>query len=157
MAKRKPVKIETTVGDAVNTAFGVIEELAGEMREAYNNTPESLQQSGVGEARGEAAGTLENISEPDVPEALQHLPVVFEQLPMLRSASRADRLADGLESASQAIEALNAHAEVLKLNPSADEEGMARAALLEELEATVTEIQDMIDEAEGVSFPGMFG
>ena len=157
MAKRKPIKIETTVGDAVNTAYGVIEELAGEMRDAYDNTPESLQQSGVGEARGEAANTLENISEPDVAEALQHLPVVFEQLPLLRSASRADRLADGLEYAAQAITALNDRAAVLMLDPSSDEAGLARVAELEEVEALVTEIEDMVSEAEGVSFPGMFG
>ena len=68
-AKREPVAISTTVGDAISTAFGIIEDLATEMRDAYDNTPESLQSSGVGEARGEAADALEGISEvDDVPE-----------------------------------------------------------------------------------------
>ncbi len=151
--KREPVLISTNVADAVSTAFCVIEELAEEMREAYDNTPESLQNSGAGEARGEAADNLENISEPDVPDALNQLPVNFNTLPLRRNASRADRLADGLQYACQAIGCLeDLITEHLK------EEGDTFGELDEDaVREVIDEIQNMIDEAEGVEFPGMFG
>ena len=141
MAKRKLIKIETTVADAVSTAFGVITELAEEMRDAFDNTPKSLQQSGVGEARGEAADTLESISEPDVPEDMADIKIEFETLPLMARASRAQRLSDGLHYAYLAIEAAEAA------------EGLDE----DEVSTFTTEVQDMIDEAEGVEFPGMFG
>lgn len=153
MAKKAMLKYEGTVAGAVNDAFNVIEELAGEMREAYDSTPESLQSSGVGEARGEAADTLEQISEPDVPGDIAEVAVTFEYLPPKRRASRADRLADGLQSAAHAIEALEALVEE-KLPNDGDKIGELDA---DDVRAVIDEIQGMIDEAEGVSFPGMYG
>jgi len=141
-AKREPVAISTTVGDAISTAFGIIEDLATEMRDAYDNTPESLQSSGVGEARGEAADALEGISEvDDVPEQFAELKVTFYALPLKSKASRRDRMADGLRYAEEAITALEAY-------EGADEDGK---------DGLITDIQSMIDEAEAVEFPGMFG
>ena len=213
--KREPRPINTTVADAISTAFGVITELAEEMREAFDNTPESLQSSGAGEARGEAADALEQISEPDVPEGLGDLPVTFSLLPLPRKASRADRLSDGLEYAKQAISVLEDHKQKLEDGNADEDEGWedyegedAKVVLLDEhdpeaftkaivdafeekmatkvilmddrggtgaikallmglereevasaddVDTFIDEVQAMVDEAEEVSFPGMFG
>lgn len=160
-AKRVPISVTTTVGDAINTAFSTIEDLASELREAYENTPESLQQSGAGEARGEAADTLENISEPDVPECAQELPVAFTHMPLPRRSSRSDRLADGLGYAYQAIEVIEERIEVLtKQQSDNDKDDSAVAETQEEIDALDSlrdEVTTMIEEAESVEFPGMFG
>jgi hypothetical protein len=48
----------TTVEDLVEGAYAEIESLGEEMREAYENMPESLQQADIGQRRGEAADNL---------------------------------------------------------------------------------------------------
>lgn len=147
--KVEPIKIETTVGEAVGTAYMLIEELAGEMREAYDNTPESLQNGGVGEARGEAADTLENISEPTCDnETVNELKATFELMPSRKrhGPSRADRRDEATRYAQEAIDTLQAFLEE-------HEEGDAH----DDAEAFADEIQSLIDEVEGVEFPGMFG
>lgn len=154
MAKQKAMlKYEGTVASAVNDAFNVIEELANEMREAFDNTPESLQSSGAGEARGDAADTLEQISEPDIDEAIAEVPVVFNYAPLNRRASRSDRLGDGLRSAYAAVEALEKLVEE-KLPEDGDKIGDLDA---NDVRNVIDEIQGMIDEAESVNFPGMYG
>jgi hypothetical protein len=139
----------------VNTAFCCIEELAGEMRDAFENTPESLQGSGAGAAREEAADQLENIYEPSVPDTVQHLPVVFALLPLSRRATRSERLNDGLQYAMSAIEVMQEridtdYADEEKLTPEQKDQ-------LAEITECIDNVQAMIDEAEGVSFPGMYG
>src|SRR5512135_2985576 len=115
----KWVTVKTTVGDAISTAYSIIEDLAAEMRDAYDNTPESLQSSAVGEARGEAADTLEGIDQPDVPKKLSELPLEFKLIPLKRHASRSDRLDDGLEYARAAVEAMDALLDLAKGEPGA--------------------------------------
>lgn len=153
--KNPPKEINTTVSGAVSQAFSVIEELGYEMREAYENTPESLQSSAVGEARGEAADNLENISEPDIPESIAEVPVKFFAMPLKAKASRADRLDEGLDYARNAVDALQ---EIMDEHLLEDEEDAKFGELTrEDVEAVIEEINDMIEEAENVSFPGMFG
>lgn len=151
--RRKQVQVNTTVADAVSTAFGVVTELAEEMREAYDNTPESLQGSGVGEARGEAADALEYIEEPQIPEALAHIPVSFCALPLSNRASRADRMSDGMRYAQEAIDVLQGIIDE-HLKEESDTFGELTAI---EIEEVMEQIQGMVDDADGVSFPGMYG
>lgn len=157
MAKRKFNDRELSIEDAISEAFGELQSLGEEMREAFDNTPESLQNSGVGEARGEAADALENISEPDIPTELQgdkfkvkwqvHAMTPKQQMKQSRSARRDDALAT-----------LNAVAYFL--DQIDDEENSDAHYSDEEKEAASTlvdEVRQMIDEAESVDFPGMFG
>ena len=55
---------------AISEAFGEVHTLAEEMREAFSNTPESLQQSRMGQGR-EAAAVALDLSQPYVPEILR--------------------------------------------------------------------------------------
>ena len=81
MSKAKLKERQLTIADAISEAYGELQTIGEEMREAFDNTPESLQSGGVGEARGEAADALENISELDVPEALQDIQAADEVEP----------------------------------------------------------------------------
>lgn len=146
MPKRKPIKYESTVEGAISDAFSIIEELAGEMREAFDNTPEGLQQSGVGEARGTAADELENISEPsDIAKALGEVKVAFEHLPLKRNPSRATRMGEATQILSVVIDTLNG------LDFKANKEKA------EERDALEAEVQEMHDAADQIEFPGMYG
>lgn len=153
--KRVPATVTTTVGDAINTAFCILEELAGEMREAYDNTPESLQGSGVGEARGEAADALESISEPDHGEYAE-TEITFQLMPLPKKASRADRRSEAVEYAAHAVSALEERIDELN-GIDSEQRTEKQTDELESLESLLEETQTMIDEAEQVTFPGMFG
>jgi hypothetical protein len=61
------------IDDWVEEAYGTIEGLGEELRDAFENTPESLQNSDVGIARYEAATALEDIArdKPLIPEPLK--------------------------------------------------------------------------------------
>lgn len=156
MTKRKSkydVLVETTVGDAVDTAYGELNTLGEELREAADNMPENLQGGDLYDRRTEAADTLEGFSEIDVPEFLQHLPVKFETRRNPR-ASRADRCAEAvqyLRTAQEVVESLN------ELDPK--ESGTERPEGWDQgaVDAFLDELTTMIDDAEAVEFPGMFG
>lgn len=157
MAKRAPKTIqrETTIEGAVSDAMSEIQSLADEMREAFDNTPESLQNDGVGAARGEAADNLENIQEPDVPTELQGEKFTFKYNEVqlapskMRNRSRAGRRDDACSGLYHLIEFLESLEE--------DEKDIYSK---EEVEAAANfkeEVQTLIDEAEAVEFPGMYG
>jgi len=163
--KAKMVKYEGTVAEAVSYGFALIQELADEVREAYDNTPESLQNSGAGEMRGIAADELEQITEiDDIPDALGSVAVRFEKKPLTRGVSRAARRDDATFLLGKAIEALEAqkYEEIEALEAleaqgreaqESDDDNEEAAARDELVEA----IQQMIDDAEAVEFPGMYG
>src|SRR5215470_3705589 len=117
MAKRKVVpvtQIELTIGDAVSTGFSMLEELGGEMREVFDNMPESLQTSPVGEARNEAADALENISEPTVPDNLTELKFQYLEFRHKRYVSRSarrDEAVSYLEQVKSFLEELDSSSE----------------------------------------------
>ncbi len=72
-------------------AYSSVGELGEEMREAFDNTPEGLRGSDIGEARAVAAAQLEEICSdcPAVPEKLSSLKAVY--YPSTKLTSRADR------------------------------------------------------------------
>lgn len=144
---------ELTIEDAVSEACGELSSLAEEMRDAFDNTPESLQSSGVGEARGEAADALENISEPDLPEELagdkfkvkwsvrQLTPK--QQMKQSRSARRDD-----------AVATLGAVVNVLE--EIKDDEQQSED-MIDIAASYISDLEGVIGEAEDVNFPGMYG
>lgn len=144
---------ELTIEDAISEAYGDLESLAGEMRDAFDNTPESLQNDGVGAARGEAADALENISEPTVSDELQgdkfkvKWTVRVLSPSALRKQSRSSRRDEAVQTLNAVVERLE---EFETDDKATDEEKQAASEF-------VDEIQQMIDEAEAVEFPGMYG
>lgn len=152
--KLKTRERELTIEDAVSEAHGELVSLGEEMREAYDNTPESLQQSGVGEARGEAADTLENIDEPEVPTELQGDKFTVKWTVRALTPKQQDKLSRSARR-DEAITTLQAVIDRLQ-EIAADETGHTE----EEREAAgafVDDVQNAHDEAEGVEFPGMYG
>jgi hypothetical protein len=125
----------STVADLVDSAFGTLEDLAGEVGDWYDNLPEGFQSGDKGSALDDARNTLESLSQPDVNEQLGTLEVYYE--PVQESSSRASRRDD-------AVARLQAVVDVLAASEDPDAK-----ALSDELENT-------IDEAEGVEFPGMY-
>jgi hypothetical protein len=151
----KMIEHEYTIEGALADAMAEIQSLAEEMRDAYDNTPESLQNGGVGEARGEAADTLENINEPDVPAVLagDRFKFKFSTVALspsaMRKRGRSSRRSDAVETLQQ----LNQFLETLEENKEIftfKEEQEVASELRDE-------VQTVIDEAEGVEFPGMYG
>lgn len=153
MAKAKTQDLEMTIEDAVSEAFGELQSLGEEMRDAYDNTPESLQNDGVGAARGEAADALENINEPDVPTELQgdnfkvKWTVKILSPSAQRRQSRSDRRYEAVETLNQVVQYLG---EIQDDEKMSDDVKDAATILIDE-------IQTVIDEAEAVEFPGMYG
>ena len=174
---------QSTVGGLIEGAFSEIGSLAEEMREAYDNTPESLQQSGAGEARGTAADELENhVDAPDVHESLVDLPATYTPLAQRRRGySRSDRrsqatyelqvavdaLGEVVSSSEDAITAKEAEIEQAESGDATEEQKNSLDALQAELEKLeekrdaaqelIDELDNAISEVDGVEFPGMYG
>lgn len=149
-AKKEPeiIKHESTIGGIVADAMSELECLGEEMREAFDNTPESLQNGGVGEARGQAADDLEGLSEPNVPKCLEELKVEWtERKGGKRRASRASRRDDAVSMLNRAVDRLNEY----EADEANSEDDRSEAEQLRD------EIENLISEAENVYFPGMFG
>lgn len=143
MAKRSMIERKVTIADIISEAFGELQGLGEEMREAFDNTPENLQNSGVGEARGQAADDLENLTEPDVPESLGTKEFTVQEMPLKMNASRSNRRDAATGLLEQAISFLNDLE--LENEPAQERDDL------------VGEIENLVEEAQNVEFPGMFG
>lgn len=161
----KPKKFKTTVGGGIGDAFGVFEELGGEMRETADN----MENANMGhmpkcEAAAEAADALEQLSEPDVPGELAGDEV--ECVEMVNKDKRKAISRDmRFQNAKSLLETIHAHLEekydgdaVLETSDTpaqVDEKESAAEALKESAETLCTEL----DEAIGtdVDFPGFYG
>lgn len=161
----KPKNFKTTVGGGIGDAYGVFEELAGEMRETADN----MENANMGhmpkcEAAAEAADTLEQLSEPDVPGELADDEVECTEMvnkDKRKAISRDMRFCN----AKSMLEGIRAHLEekydgeaVLETSDTpaqVDAKEGAAEALKEAAEALCSEL----DEAIGADaeFPGMYG
>jgi hypothetical protein len=68
--ERQKRKYTSTVADLVASAFAELEDLASEVGDWYDNLPEGLKSGDKGSALEDARGTLESLSQPDVPDAV---------------------------------------------------------------------------------------
>ena len=154
-------RFTTTVEALISDAFSEIESLGEEMREAFENTPKSLQGSGAGEARGEAADTLESLhsDQPDIPDICTEIEVYF--LPPKDTSSRAKRASaaqDMLSSASGEIRSfIENYEEEEEEGKEGEEKEKKEAPDLDELESLADKLDEIGDEVGGVTFPGMYG
>lgn len=213
MARKEPQKLKSTVGSLVADGHATLQGLGEELREWYDNLPEQFQsnRSDI----DEAAGTLENLTEPDAaPDAVSELEVEYVNTVGKRTGRSArggqatyemqaakERAEEWVEAqrktsgaaAEDAEDALYAQADTLgaavvtamdkysaesvrvdddrggdggyRLIPL-DAEGEPieaapasgnREEQIAEVEAWIEAVQEIIDEAEGVEYPGMFG
>lgn len=142
------INVEGVVGDS----FSRITDVAGELRDWYDNLPEGLQGSDTGSRLEKAADALEAIQEPDLPDvwvevdgeqvAIGKIPVVFYPTIGYHGAKSFPSRAAQLQEAAALLRAV---VEVL-----ADFDDPA-------LESYRGEVEEMADEVEGVEPPGMFG
>jgi hypothetical protein len=141
----KSVKLKATIGSIVADAYSDIETLAEEMREQVDNmegTPaENLPKF---EVVSEAADTLENVNTtPDVPSHIEAREIEYfysVNKNKRQGPSRVVRLSNACEALRQIIEHL-------------DTEGEKDDALRD----FSSELQDTIDNVEGVEFPSFRG
>jgi hypothetical protein len=151
----------TTVDSLIADAFSEIEELGNEMREAFDNTPESLQGSGAGEQRGEAADALESLhgDQPDVPDICTEMQVYF--LPSKDTSSRSKRASavqDMLSSAAGEIRSyIENYEEEEKEKGQKEGEEKKDAPDMDELESLADKLEEIGEEVANVTFPGMYG
>lgn len=148
-ASFKLVPCTGTVGAAVGDGFSALEDLASECREIVENAEGGLAETQRIQTLGETADTLENLSEPDVPNALQELAVTYsDQVPTdkRRSPSRATRCANACSQLTAAAEAVRTWLE--------ENEGKDGANEAEEL---ADALESAVSDAENCEFPGMFG
>lgn len=132
----------------VDDAYGQVEELRDELQEAFDNMPESLQETEVAQARYEAASQLDEIAgdQPSVPESISSLRIVH--FPSLNSGSRAVRAANATDVLRAVLLATEQHMkETVNL----------KKAELEEFREFCEHLERHIDEIDSVEFPGMFG
>lgn len=144
----KETHFTRTVDALVDEASGIISQLQSEMQEAYENTPDGLQQGLVGEARYEAAQQLDDIASdsPTVPPSISSVRLVHYPSTHLSSrARRAGEAAAMLRAALVAIQQFLSDGTCLK-------KGEAR-----DVAEFCGQVEDHIVKIEEVDFPGMFG
>ena len=178
-------RFTTTLEDLVSAAQGEVESLGGELRDWHGNLPEGINSSDKASEIDEAASTLENITFPEVPDALGQIKVMH--LPALEQDSRPKRSAEVVSMLDDAIDSLNSKADDLrqaiedakKAEGEAAEEGEASgngpAALapeaasagpnkeeesdpqevVDEIESLVSELENVKGELENVTYPSM--
>lgn len=152
MSRHKQQREQTTIGDAISTAFTELELLAEEMREWADNMEEKLSHTERYEQVSEAADTLENLSEPDADGLEQFLSPAISVLQYVQTIrtprwARRDNCTVYLDAAISALETAR--------------DDLPETEANEETRDTLTDFIDELesarDDAEGVVFPGMFG
>lgn len=139
----------STVGSAIVDAVAELSELASEMRERADNTPEGLQNGETYQTVDSTASELEGVDAPDVPDSLSDIPVTYTEMVQRRrgrGTSRATRCANACAQLSGAADALE---EWLQTERTDEQQS--------EAETLRDECQAIVDTCEGLDFPGMRG
>jgi len=150
MAKIKFTRVKSTVADAVGEAWAELESLKDEFREMHDNCNEGLQQTQKMQTVDETASTLENMSEPEVPDWLCPTEVTIQRWANARKGrglSRADRCGQACDIIDSVVTELESEAKVDGVDQDKKEAVEALRDALEEIR----------NEAEGLEFPGMYG
>lgn len=156
---------------ALDNARSILEELGEELQNWLDGLPENLQSSNKASDLEEAISQLESAvsSIEDCPTCAELLEVHYSESTK-RKKSRSDRCADACSilsgCADAAREKVSALEDVKGVDPAeTDPEVLAKAAKeLAQRENDISELESWADacesaqqEAEGVTFPGMFG
>ena len=137
-----------TIALLVDEAYEEIADLRDEMQEAFDNTPESLQETEVAQARSEAASQLDIFADdsPSVPESISSVSIILYPSP--NQTSRADRAGGVAVMLRHVAEAARQFLEGAK---------KLKKAELKEINEFCQQLESQADEIENVEFPGMFG
>lgn len=152
MAKKKMITREGTLDGIVSDAFGTFQTLRDEIAEWRDN----LESNGMEhlpkyEQVSECADALDGFcdEEPTMPETtLGEMTLKWEESGRKKSNSRASRLSDAVEDIRRVVEHIQEYLEAHQDDPI-DEDGA--------WDQYASDLQNAIDEAEAVEFPGMFG
>jgi hypothetical protein len=142
------------VDSLVDDAFSVIEELAGEMREGFDNMEGgNLGNTQKCQTYGETADTLESIEKPEMPDCLSEIETV--RFPTVsKSTSRAHRASEAASDLNVAADAIDEWVTDRRAeDKSEDEEELD----LDGLDSLAEDLRNAASELEGCEFPGMFG
>jgi hypothetical protein len=149
--KERPLR-KMPLADAISEAFAEFESLATEMRDWADNLEEKFSATTKYETVSASADTLEQYSEPGIPDDLPTIEVEFvDQPPRKRGYSCADRCGQACYILDQCIAVLEE-----KINELSDLEGDATDPR-DSCEQLRDEIENAKGDCESVEFPGMYG
>ncbi len=163
LSKTYTVSLDSLISDA----YSVIEELQSEMQEVFDNMPENLQDSDLGQRRSECADSLDNLNDlPHIPEDVAEITTVY--LPHLDQGSRVKRASDAVDMLSMAAAAIRGEIESrtetdgIVLEPitelaDADGEEKPMRSEASDLEELADKLENDSQELDGIEFPGMYG
>ncbi len=149
------------LGDAVDNAFGEVEQLASEMGEWRDGLEEKFSSTEKYQRVSDAADALESHQEPpNVDEALRGIEVQFSETVKRKSRSgpsRDVRLGNAVSRLNACVDALQGRLDEHEEAADGDPGKLPDDAVntLEELRDALQEAVDELDG--GVEFPGMFG
>lgn len=177
-------KTETgTVGSFISNGWGEITGLGEEFREIVDNAPDALKESEVNTQRDETASAVEGLNEPSVESSILDELECSTQIDMGKTyrgrqsqsrACRASNAAGYFRAAAEAVqmwfddndelpdedakgkelaERKEKLAELEEANIDPDDYEKARS----EAEGLISELEEIADEIDGMSWPGMFG
>lgn len=139
--KLRAKRFTTTVGALIDDGYSQAESVGEELRDWYDNLPESFQMAEKGELLDEGANAVENAvceKPDDLPERIADLPAVY--VPGV-GTSRSAQLCEAAEMLRMALSEL----------PESDEDEDL------DLDGVRSTLEQAADEFEGVECPGMFG
>ena len=147
MPKSEPFMYDCA--SALDDARTQLEELGQEMRDWFDNMPENLQGGDKGCAVDEAANSLESATGylEDAPECATKVPQFSVEGMTKKRPTRAYRCGYACSIITSTIEAVQTYLAGKEIPEDVSDE----------LEEWVSSLQACLDEAEGVTFPGMFG
>lgn len=150
---RKPLKTierKHELADAVSEAYSEVQALRDEMSEWRDNIEEKFSQTSKFEMIDEAVNILDNYAdnEPDVPESLKKIEVVYHQM-LPRSRRKGLSRSARRDNATMILQAVWD-----KLDDLVSNQGTIPQ---DDAESLMTDIETAKDEIDAVEFPGMFG
>jgi hypothetical protein len=145
---KRAVSRKSSIEYAVSEGIGALVTLGEECQESYDNMPESLQGADYAQALEAAADTLANLSEPEIPDWMSgdnrdKYPVEYTE-DQRRNLTRDDRRQNALNALQAAVDLLDVLVESAEI--IAEDKA-------DDLTSLRDEVQQAIDEAEGVEFP----
>lgn len=159
---KRAVPVTTTLADAIEDGYSRLSSLKDEVQEIVDNAPEALQDSDRIQTLEQTCSSLDGVdSTPDVPLGVADMTVKYtEDQRKSRSHSRASQCAEACDVLRAAVEAMDEWIEDAddrkdgKMSPAEQQE---QDEELEEVKSLRDEVQDMLDNAEGCEWPGMYG
>ena len=173
----------SNVAAVIDDAYNAIQELGGEFREIVDNAPENLQNNDLNTQRGETADACESLDQPEVRSTiLSELDVsytedngkVYRGRQSQSRACKASNIAGMFRAAADAVSewASDNPDDVPEYDDEKSEEEQSEEykawaakgfdkddyeVAREEADELADGLNEIADEIEGMSFPGMFG